>query len=143
MQCNTMKYKATQLSSISWPKACLSLISSGNEVESRMNLTCNSELDPSILISRFCSGGQSAHLSSHKLCSLCRICCRAGQTIRRCSKSPQTAWQVSARQCPLLLLDQNLHIISVLYLPLTILANTVLLEHSKLLPAALVHIGCG
>ena len=36
-----------------------------------------------------------------------------------------------------------MHIISVLYLPLTILANTVLFEHSKLLPAALVHIGCG
>ena len=50
---------------------------------------------------------------------------------------------MSDRQYSLLFVDQNLHNISVLYLPLTILAKMVLLQHSKLLSAELVQIGWG
>ena len=44
------------------------------------------------------------------------------------------------KQKPLLLVVQNRDIISVRYLPLIILAKTVLLQHSKLFPAELVQI---
>ena len=135
--------KYMTVSTMSWPMVWLRRMTSGKEVESRMNLTCVSGLEPSIFNIRSWSGAQYTVFTHHRLCSLCLIWSRAGQTIRRCSRSPNTWWQVSDRQYPFLFPLQNLHIISVLYLPLTILAKTVLFEHSKLFPAEVVHMGWG
>ena len=69
------------------------------------------------------------------------MCSSAGQLIRRCSRVPLTLAQVGERHSPVLFVDQNLHSISVLYLPVIILANTVALLVSKQLPAVLVQTG--
>jgi hypothetical protein len=76
------------LSWISWPNLWISLMSSGKAVESRINLTCLSGVEPSILRTRLCSGEQSAVFEHHKLCSVCLVCIIAGQNISRCTRSP-------------------------------------------------------
>ena len=108
-----------------------------------MNLTCTSGPELSIWMMRQCSGWRCSVFLHHRLCSPCRVCSRAGQDTKRCSKVPCSWWQVAAKQKPLLLAVQNRDIISVRYLPLIILAKTVLLQHSKLFPAELVQIWWG
>ena len=101
-----------------------------------------------ILITSPSNWGIAPDFESHILKRFSLTTFNAGHWRRRCWRSPFTWWQVPARQVPArqypcLLSDQNLHRLSVLYLPLIILANMVdLLTSKELLPAA-NHSGCG
>ena len=70
-------------------------------------------------------------LCSHISYSLSLVLSKAGQDARRCSRVPGVCRQVGALQYPILLSDQCLQRDSDLYLPDTILARTVLFEHSN------------
>ena len=96
-------------------------MTTGFEVESSMNLTCSAGGEDSTWSIRWWSGGKWQVFILHMFCSLNQTFCRAGQVTSICSKSPITSLQVSESQYPsLLLLDQNLHMLSVRYLPLVI-----------------------
>ena len=83
--------------------------------------------------------GNMTDLSSHIWYSLSLVVLRAGQVARICSIVPGVEVQEGALQKPFLFLLQCLHSISVLYLPETNLASTLLLEHSNGLLAAMLH----
>ena len=108
-----------------------------------MKIILTSAGDLSTSVTKLCSSGSAAALSSHILCRPSLTGWSAGQWRRRCSRSPMVWLQVLARQKPSLLSDQNLQRLSVLYLPLIILAKMVdLFTSYGLLPAA-AHRGCG
>ena len=87
-----------------------------------------------------CNVGNITERSSHIWNILSLVWLRAGQTASKCSKVPGVVGQHGALQKPLLLLFQCLVSMAVRYLPETILANTVLFEHSNGLIAAVLHI---
>ena len=81
---------------ISGPCICVRLSRSGLAVESKMNLTWVAGADPRIFNIRLCRGGQSTVFRHQRLCSLCLMCSRAGQTASRCSRVPLTPSQVQS-----------------------------------------------
>ena len=54
---------------------------SGQALESKINLTCASGVEPRIFRIRLCSGGQLSVFLHHMLCNLCLVCFKAGQIL--------------------------------------------------------------
>ena len=101
---------------------------SGSDEGSKQKFNFCSVLDPHTLFIITESSGKASAFELKTCINFCLSDCRAGQVKSRCSRSSRVSTHVGARQYPsLLLLLQNLHCLSVLYLPVIILAITSLL----------------